>query len=63
MEINEKIRNYMDENGIKQTFLEKETGLSHDKISKILCGKRKLSAYELSLFAKALKVSADIFLN
>ena len=63
MTVNEKIKKYLEEHGITQTFIEKKTGLSQDKVSKLLNGKRKVSAEELGLIASALNVDANIFLG
>lgn len=62
MKVNEKIKKYLEERGITQAFLAKKTGISHDKLSKILNGKRKLSAQELGDIASVLNVDPNIFL-
>ena len=62
MKVNEKIKKYLEDHGITQAFLERKTGISHDKLSKILNGKRKLSAQELGIISNALEVNPNIFL-
>lgn len=63
MEVNEKIKQYLEEHGISQMFLVKKTGFPHWLISNIVNGKRNVTAGELGVIAKALNVSADIFLD
>ena len=63
MDVNKKIKQYLKEHGITQAFLERKTGIPHDILSKILSGKRKLSAQELGVISSALGVKADIFLT
>lgn len=63
MEVNKKLKKYLEENGIKQSFLEEKTGISQEKISNMMTGKRKITADELSKICQALKVSADLFLR
>ncbi len=62
MGVNEKLKQYLEEHGIKQSFLVEKTGMPHWIISNIINGNRKISANELGSIAKALNVSADIFL-
>lgn len=63
MEVNEKIKQYLDEHGISQAFLVNKTGIPHWAISNMLNGKRGITAVELGAIARALDVSADIFLR
>lgn len=63
MEVNEKIKQYLEEHGISQAFLVNKTGIPHWIISNIVNGKRNVTANELGLISKALNVSADIFLK
>ena len=41
MEVNEKIKQYLDEHGISQAFLVNKTGIAQEKISNMINGKRK----------------------
>lgn len=56
MIINERLREYVESNGIKQSFLCNETGLSSDTISRILLSKRKITGEELLLICEALNI-------
>ena len=60
MEAEVKLKKYVEEHGISQAFICDKTGIDKSTMSKILAGKRKLTANELILIAKALEVS-DIF--
>lgn len=61
MNINEKINDYVVKNGIKQTFLSKETGMSKDTISKILNNNRRIMADEFLSICKVLKLDPRSF--
>lgn len=63
MSVNERIKQYLEEHGIKQAFLVKKTGISKEKMSLILNKNRKLTAEELGTIANALGVDANIFLE
>ncbi len=63
MSVNEKIKEYIESHGISQKFLVDNTGITADKMSNIVNGKRKVTGEELLLIAKALEVSANIFLD
>ncbi len=63
MEVNEKIKQYLDEHGISQAFLVNKTGIAQEKISNMINGKRNITAKELGKITRALNVSADIFLE
>lgn len=56
-----KIRDYMDNKGIKQTFLAEKTGLSLQAINTILNGSRKIEANEYYEICKALDKPLDFF--
>lgn len=63
MSVNERIKQYLEEHGIKQAFLVKKTGIPKEKMSLILNKNRKLTAEELGTIANALGVDANIFLE
>jgi transcriptional regulator with XRE-family HTH domain len=63
MNVNQRIKKYLEEHGITQVFLEKKTGISHDKLSRLLNCKRKVTAEELSKISQALNVPINIFLD
>lgn len=52
-----KIRFIRESKGISQVELAEITGISHDKISKIEAGKRRITGTEVPLFAIGLGVS------
>ena len=63
MEVQEKVKQYIQNNGIKQSFLVEKTGLSKDIVSAILNKKRKMSADEYELFCKALNKTPNDFMD
>jgi Predicted transcription regulator containing HTH domain len=64
MELYKVIGKHMNDNGIKQSFVAQETGLTQDRVSSVLNGKRKLSADEFVLICrKAFKVNPSIFFD
>ncbi|MCR5112712.1 MAG: helix-turn-helix domain-containing protein [Acholeplasmatales bacterium] len=63
MSVNEKIKQYIEDHGITQKFLCDKTGISIVTMSKIINSNRKVTGEELILIAKALDVSANIFLD
>lgn len=63
MKVNFKIKQYLEENGITQAFLERKTGIRHDKLSRLLNGKRKMSLEELGKISQALNVPVEFFLE
>ena len=62
MTVNENLRDYLESHGITQKFLVDKTGITPEKISNIMNGKRKVTGEELLLIARALEVNANIFL-
>lgn len=64
MRVYEKIKKYMEDNGIKQNYVSEKSGIPENTLSMILNGKRNLSADESILIFKALGVTPnDIILN
>ena len=57
----EKIREYLDSHGIKQTFLAEKSGLSYQIITDICTKGRRVEAKEYFKICKALGVSLDYF--
>ena len=55
------IKEYLVENGIKQTFLAKETGLTDSVISDICIHDRKVDVMEYYKICKALNVPLNYF--
>lgn len=58
-----RIKNYLNDNGIKQIFLAEKTGLSPNAISDICNNDRKIDVIEYAKICKALNVSLDTFLE
>lgn len=63
MNVNEKIKQYLQDHGIKQAFLAEKTGIAQEKLSRMLSKNRKLSADELVKISNALGVNPNIFLE
>ena len=63
MSINQKLNDYIEENGIKQIHIAQKTGMSADTISKILNGNRRILADEFLLICSVLEIDANIFRN
>lgn len=56
-----KIKNYMDENGIKYSFLSSKTGIPMNILSPMLNEKREIKAVEYFSICNALGVSLESF--
>ena len=56
-----KIKEYLDEKGIKYSYLSKKSGIPMNLLSLTLNGKRKMSVEEYFVICKALRVPADTF--
>lgn len=61
MRTNEILRKYLTDRGIKQTYVAEKTGYSEDMISKILGGKRRMTADELLTICEKLHINIEIF--
>ena len=55
------IKTYLDENGIKQTFLADKAGLTNDVVSNICKGTRRVTCFEYYKICKALNVPFEYF--
>lgn len=58
-----RIKDYLSENGIKQTFLAEKTGLSNSQVSDICSNDRKIDCVEYYKICKALNVPLETFLE
>lgn len=58
-----KIKNYLKDNGISQTFVSEKTGIPLPKLNLSLNGNRRLDFGEYELICGALSVGADKFLE
>ena len=61
--VGSKIKEYLDNNGIKQTFLAKETVISDSRISKILNQGVSIDCIDYYRICKALNVPLGSFLE
>lgn len=58
-----RIKQYLAENGISQTYVSKKAGIPLSKLSLSLNGKRKMTLEEYAIVCKALGVNAERFLE
>lgn len=63
MKVYQKIKQYMDEKGIKQNYVSEKSEIPENTLSMILNGKRKLDADEFIRIVLALDVSPDLFIS
>lgn len=58
-----KIKDYLTEKGIKQSFLAEKTGLTNSQVSDICIHDRKIDCIEYYKICRALEVDLDFFLK
>lgn len=63
MYVYEKVRKYIDENGIKQVAVAKKAGIPNVTFNAIMNGKRTMYAEDLREICIALNVSPEIFVD
>lgn len=63
MEVGEKIKRYIEENGISQTYISKKTGIAMPKLNLALNGNRRLTFPEYEMICWVLNVNTDRFLQ
>lgn len=63
MKMEERIKEYLEENGITQTFISKKTGIELPKLNLSLNGNRRMTFPEYELICGALKVDTNKFLH
>ena len=63
MDVGAMIKDYLEENGISQAFISRETKINPVKLNMSLNGNRKLGLEEYVLICGALKVDANTFLK
>lgn len=61
--VGQKIKSYLKDNGISQTFVSEKTGIPLAKLNLSLNGNRRLDFGEYELICGALSVGADKFLE
>lgn len=57
------IKEYLDNNGIKYSFLANEIGIPINILCNMLNGKRKITVEEYFMICSVLKISIDYFKN
>lgn len=63
MDVGVMVKEYLEENGISQAFISRETHIKQVKLNMALNGKRKLGLDEYALICGVLKVNTDRFLK
>lgn len=63
MKVYQKLNKWIEEHGIKKEFIAEKTGISSNKLSPILNGKRKLEVEEFILILGALNIDANTIIN
>lgn len=63
MEVGLKIKTYLDQNGISQTFLSRKSGIELQKLNLALNGNRRFTFPEYETICWALGVNTDKFLK
>ena len=62
MNVQERVSEYVLNNGIKQSFIVEKTGLNKDIISAILNKRRKMTADEFEIICRALNKTPNDFM-
>lgn len=62
MSVQQRVADYVENNGIKQAFIVEKTGLTRNVVSAILKSKRKMTVDELELFCRALNQKPSSFI-
>lgn len=63
MSVYEKVRAYLDDNGLKQVTVAQKAGISKVTFTAIMNGKRTLYADDLRAICLALNVSPELFID
>lgn len=63
MAVYEKVRAYIDENGLKQVAVAEKAGIPKNTFNAILNGKRTLYADDLRAICLALNISPELFIE
>lgn len=61
--VGKRIKEYLNDNGIKQAFLVEKTGLTHSQVSDICIHDRKIDCVEYYKICKALNVPLEFFIE
>ena len=63
MQVGVMVKEYLEDNGISQAYVSRETNIHPVKLNMALNGNRRLSLEEYSLICGVLKVNTDFFLK
>ncbi|MCM3763484.1 helix-turn-helix domain-containing protein [Neobacillus niacini] len=63
MSINEKIRNYIEKNGLKFNFVADKVQIEEKRFYRLINSETKISAEDLGKICKGLDVDPSFFLN
>lgn len=63
MRVYEKVRSYIDENGLKQISVAKRAGIPRSTFNAMMNGKRVMYADDLQAVCLALNVSPELFIE
>ena len=63
MDVARRIKEYLEINGVKQSFVAEKAGIDNAIFNNILNGKQRLTVDRLLLICKALNVKPEFFLN
>ncbi len=63
MDVGKKIKDYLDEKGISQSFISNKTGIGTVKLNLALNGNRRLTIEEYVAICKALELDTNTFLQ
>jgi len=63
MKVYQKVRAYLDENGIKQNVIARKSNISAATFSAIMTGRRKMYADDLCAICYALRVKPEEFIE
>ena len=63
MSVYEKVRAYLDDNGLKQVTVAQKSGISKVTFNAIMNGKRTLYADDLRAICLALNVSPELYID
>ena len=63
MLVYQKVKRYLEEHGIRQSFVAEKCNISLSTFNSMLNGKRKMYAEDLRLICFALNVSPEVFIE
>lgn len=63
MKVCDRLRKYIDDNGLKQKVIAQKAGFTENQMSQILNGKRNISADELEIICNAMGTAPNAIYN